>query len=263
MYDYYLGGKDNFPVDRDAVDGMRPEMRRMLSEAAWENRRFLWRAVEYLSRECGISQFIDVGSGLPTVRSTHEVAQEANSGARVVYVDNDPIVLSHGQALLAKNGGTAILEADVRDPAGILDADETKALIDLSQPVAVLLVAVLHFVTAPGHHRHVPGDPAPGEIVDAFRERVAPGSHLVISHITFDGVPPDDKTALEGMYEKATSPVVFRSREETRELFTGWDLLPPGVVRSWQWPDEDALSPRTPYLYAGVAVKNHAAATGG
>src|SRR5215469_6213985 len=135
MYDYYLGGKDNFAVDRAAVDAMSPEMTELLRNAAWENRRFVWRVVDYLAREHGITQFIDVGSGLPTVRSTHEVAQEINPDARVVYVDNDPIVLSHGQALLAKNGNTAIVEADVRDPAAILSAPETGALIDFTRPV--------------------------------------------------------------------------------------------------------------------------------
>jgi S-adenosyl methyltransferase len=175
VYDYYLGGKDNSEVDREAARAISAKIGEMPERAAWENRRFLWRAVEYLSRERGITQFIDVGSGLPTVRSTHEVAQDVNPDARVVYVDNDPIVLSHGQALLAKKGNTAIVAADARDPAGILEVPQTKALIDFTQPVAVLFVALLQFITTPGHPRHVPGDLAPGEIVAAFRERVAPG----------------------------------------------------------------------------------------
>jgi S-adenosyl methyltransferase len=255
MYDYYLGGKDNFEVDRQAVKEMYARTGDMPRDVAWENRRFLWRAVDYLSRECGITQFIDVGSGLPTVRSTHEVAQDVNPDARVVYVDNDPIVLSHGQALLAKNGSTAIVEADARDPAGILEAPETKALIDFTQPVAVLFLALLQFITEPGHHRYVPGDLTPREIVAAFRDRVAPGSGLVITNGTFEGVPPDTIAMIENIYEGATSPVVFRSQAEVAEMFAGWRLLPPGIVRPWQWPDEDSLSPRTPYLYAGIGVK--------
>jgi len=255
MYDYYLGGKDNFEVDRAAVEGIGPAMRDTLSAVAWENRQFLWRAVDYLARERGISQFIDVGSGLPTVRSTHEVAQEVNPEARVVYVDNDPIVLSHGQALLAKNGNTAVVEADVRNPADILEAAETKALIDFSQPVAVLLVAILHFITTPDHPKHVPGDPAPGEIVAAFRDRLVPGSHLVMTHVTFDGVPSDERAALEALYDGSTSPVVCRPRQEIEEMFAGWRLLPPGVVRPWQWPSENSPAPHTTYLFGGVGVK--------
>jgi hypothetical protein len=255
MYDYYLGGKDNFEVDRAAVEAMSPEVRQTLRAGAWENRRFVWRAVEYLSRERGISQFIDVGSGLPTVRSTHEVAQEVNPDARVVYVDNDPIVLSHGQALLAMNGNTAVVEADVRDPAAILGAPEIGTLIDFTRPVAVMLVAVLHFVAEPGHPRHVPGDPVPGEIVAAFRDRVVPGSCLVITHITTDGADPGQIAGMEGLYGGSSSPLIFRSWQQITDLFAGWDLVPPGVVRPWQWPTEDTVSPRTTYVAGGVAVK--------
>jgi hypothetical protein len=255
MYDYYLGGRDNFAVDRAAVDAMDPKIGKMLGKAAQENRWFLRRAVDYLARE-GVSQFIDVGSGLPTVRNTHEVAQEVNPEARVVYADNDPIVLSHGQALLAKNGNTAIVEADVRDPVSILEADGTRALIDFSEPVAVLFVSMLHFITEPGHSRHVPGNASPGEIVATFRDRVVPGSHVVITHTSVDGVPADERASLESTYEGATSPAIFRSPEEIAELFAGWRLLPPGVVRPWQWPVEDTLSPHTTYLFGGVGVKD-------
>jgi hypothetical protein len=257
MYDYYLGGKDNFTVDRDAVDSINPQVRETLRNAAWENRRFLWRAVDYLVKERGITQFIDIGSGLPTVRSTHEVAQDVNPAARVVYVDNDPIVLSHGRALLAKDGNTAIVKADVRDPSAILTAPEAEALIDFTKPVAVLLVAVLHFITAPGHPRHAAGDTVPGEIVTAIRDRVAPGSCLVISHATLDGADTGLVSGMEELYGGVTSPLIFRPREEIEELFTGWQLLPPGVVRPWQWPAEDAASSRGRYMLAGVAVKDH------
>jgi hypothetical protein len=256
MYDYYLGGKDNFAVDRAAVDAMSPPMKVLLRNAAWENRRFVWRAVDYLARECGVTQFIDVGSGLPTVRSTHEVAQEVNPAARVVYVDNDPIVLSHGQALLAKNGNTAVVSADVRDPESILNAAETRELIDFSKPVAVLIVALFHFVTEPGHPRHVPGNASPGEIVTAFREYVAPGSYLALTHITSDN--PEEVALIEDLYKGATSPVVFRSREEVTQLFQGWRPLPPGIVRPWEWPAEDSASPRTALLWGGIGIKDAA-----
>jgi hypothetical protein len=212
--------------------------------------------VDYLARECGITQFIDVGSGLPTVRSTHEVAQETNPDARVVYVDNDPIVLSHGQALLAKNGNTAVVSADVREPERILEAPETRKLIDFSQPVAILIVAIFHFITGPEDSRHVAGNPSPSEIMTVFRERVAPGSFVVMTHGTFDGVSDKEQSLIEGLYSGATSPAVFRAREEIAELFAGWELVPPGVARPWAWPVEDSASPRTSILYGGVARRD-------
>jgi hypothetical protein len=256
MYDYYLGGKDNFKVDRDAIESIDPRVSNTLKNAAWENRRFMWRAVDYLARERGITQFIDIGSGLPTVRSTHEVAQDVNPDARVVYVDNDPIVLSHGQALLAKDGNTAIVEADIRDTAAILDARETRNLIDFAQPVALLLVAVLHFIPSPGYPRYVPGDITPGEIAAGFLDRVAPESCLVISHATRHGADMEMVAGVEELYTEATSPLLFRTHDEIAELFTGWRVLPPGVVRPWQWPTEDTASPRGVYQLAGIAVKD-------
>jgi hypothetical protein len=256
MYDYYLDGKDNFEVDRAAADAIFAEMGYAGKDGAWENRKFLWRAVEYTVRELGVRQFIDVGSGLPTARNTHEIAQEIDPGARVVYVDNDPIVLSHGRALLAKNGNTAVVTADARDPEGILEASETKALIDFSQPAAVMFVAVLHFVTASGHPRHVPGTPFPAEIMAAFRDRLAPGSCVIFSHVTTEGAPPEEVKVMEGAYENATSPMIFRPREEIEEMFAGWRLVPPGLVRPWEWPAAAIDSPRTPYLLGGVAVKD-------
>lgn len=255
IYDYYLNGKDNFEVDRvaakslDALIGDHPRM------ACWENRKFLWRAVEYVAGECGISQFIDVGSGLPTARNTHEIAQEADPDARVVYVDNDPIVLSHGRALLTKVGHATVVTADARDPAGILDAPQTRAMIDFSKPVAVMFVGMLYFVPSEGHPRHVPGDPGPAEIVAAFRDRVAPGSYLVLSHATADETPPGTADEIVERYSVATSPMIFRSRAEITDLFTGWDLVEPGLVQPWQWHSAPDESPRTHYFLAGVARK--------
>jgi hypothetical protein len=194
MYDYYLDGKDNFEVDRSAAEAIYAKMGYDPKYAAVENRRFLWRVVEYLVRECGITQFIDVGSGLPTARNTHEVA--------------------------------------------------------------VLFVALFHFVTTPAHHRHVPGDPTPGEIVAAFSERVVPGSYLVITHVTTEGAPPERVKIMEDAYEDATSPMIFRPRDEVEEMFAGWRLVQPGVVRPWEWPATAIDSPHTPYFLAGVAVKD-------
>ncbi len=256
MYDYFLGGKDHFEVDRAAADALIDKLGpEKTTFVARENRRFLGRAVEYLADECGISQFIDVGAGLPTMHNTHEIAQAATPGARVVYVDNDPIVLSHGQALLADGGATAIVSGDMRDPAAILDAPAVKDLIDFSQPVAVLFVAVFHFVVSPGHPRYVPGQADPGEIVAAFRNRAAPGSYLVITHNSSEGASAAEVAAAEDAYRSATAPMVIRSRAEVEALFDGWRLVPPGVVPAWQWHSglDEAL--RTGIILGGVGVK--------
>ena len=147
MYDYYLGGKDNFEVDRAAADQL---INRLGVEktrfVAWENRRFLWRTVEYLSAECGISQFIDVGAGLPTMRNTHEIAQQVNPAARTVYVDVDPVAFAHATALLQDDGQTGVIHADLRNTRHVLAQPIIGELLDLSRPVGMLMIAVLHFL---------------------------------------------------------------------------------------------------------------------
>jgi S-adenosyl methyltransferase len=256
MYDYFLGGKDNFEVDRAAAEAIIARLGAAKTRlVAWENRRFLWRAVEYLAAECGVSQFIDVGAGLPTMRNTHEIAQAVNPDARVVYVDNDPIVLSHGRALLAKDGGTAIVTADMREPGAILDAPETKGLIDFSQPVGLLFIAVFHFVAPAGHPRYVPGHADPGEIVAAFRDRVAPGSYVAVTHNSSEGASSEDVAAAQEGYKSATAPMIIRERSEIEALFNGWRLLPPGVVPAWQWHSSPDEAPRTGIILGGVGVK--------
>jgi hypothetical protein len=257
IYDYALGGKDNFEIDREVARQvaakLSPEM--VPSRVAWENRRFLWRAVEYMAHERGVDQFIDVGAGLPTMRNTHEIAQEACPGARVVYVDNDPMVLSHGRALLRSGEDTAIVTADARDPAAILGHPDTQALIDFSRPVGVLFVAVLHFVPSPGHPRYVAGHADPPAIVAAFRDHVARGSLLAVSHGTQEGPPAAAVAIAEEAFEEVSAPCVFRTRDEVTALFDGWRLVPPGVVRAWQWRSRPEESPRTPALWAGVGAK--------
>jgi SAM-dependent methyltransferase len=256
MYDYFLGGKDNFEVDRAAADALIDKLGVEKTRfVAQENRRFLWRAVEYLAGECGVSQFIDVGAGLPTMRNTHEIAQAVNPGARVVYVDNDPIVLSHGRALLAEDGATAIVTADMREPDAILDAPKTKELIDFTRPVGILLVAVFHFVVSAGHPRYVPGLADPAGIVAAFRDRIAPGSYVAVTHNSSDGASPADVAAAEDAYRSATAPMVIRSRSEVAALFEGWRLVPPGVVPAWQWHSDPDEAPCTGIILGGVAVK--------
>ena len=244
MYDYFLGGKDNFAVDRVAGDEVIETLGETLTYAVvWENRHFLRRVVRYLATECGIDQFIDIGAGLPTAENTHQIAQACNPAAKVVYVDNDPIVLIHGRALLANNPRTTVITADMRDPRGILDHPNLLRMIDLSRPVAVLLVAVLHFV---------PDADGPERIVSAFRDSLAPGSCVAISHLTSEGPPADEVLKVEDVYADATSPIVFRSGRQIAGFFDGLDMLTPGLVRPWAWHQDERVSERTNWLYAGV-----------
>jgi hypothetical protein len=244
MYDYYLGGKDNFTVDRDAAERVlaaAPEVRRL----ARENRAFLRRAVRFLAGEAGVRQFLDIGAGLPTQGNVHEVAQEVNPGARVVYVDNDPIVRAHAAALLPSDGSTAIIEADMREPETILRHPHLHRVIDLDEPVAVLFVAVLPFLT---------DEEDPYGIVGTFRDAVRPGSYLTISH----GIMPDRsaegaKAAADVYNTTATSPAVFRSREEILRFFDGHDLVEPGLVHLPGWrPEGEVEDPEEVWILGGV-----------
>jgi S-adenosyl methyltransferase len=227
MYDFWLGGHDNFAADRAAalkVSEAAPEAKLM----AVENRRFLRRAVRYLAADAGIFQFLDIGTGLPTQGNVHQVAQEINPDARVVYVDNDPMVLAHSRAL--KTGGnTVVIEADLKDPRAILDHPGARKLIDFSQPLAVLLVAVLHFIS---------GKDGPTAIVAAIRDAVPPGSYLVLSHVSGD-IRRESAANATVHYKKVTSSATRRGREEIIRFFAGLELVEPGLVQVPYWrPDE-------------------------
>ncbi|NKZ08304.1 SAM-dependent methyltransferase [Actinomadura latina] len=241
VYDFLLGGAHNFASDRDLATGLlrvEPQAR----ELAQANRAFLRRAVRTLAG-AGVSQFVDIGSGIPTQGNVHEVAQGVNPDARVVYVDNDDVAVAHSRSILAGDDRTAILQADMRNPAGILTAPELKDLIDLAEPVAFLLVAALHLVKAAE-------DPA--GIVAALRDAAAPGSHLVISHLTHEAQP--GKTAAIGkLYDRATSPAVARSHAEILRFFDGWEMLDPGLVYVPLWrPDEgDVVADPERFLVLG------------
>jgi S-adenosyl methyltransferase len=243
MYDYFLGGKDHFPADKAAAEQLLATVP-LTRVGARENRAFLQRAVGFLAGEAGIRQFLDIGTGLPTQGNVHEVAQAVAPDARVVYVDNDPIVHAHANALLSGDNTASIL-GDLRDPDGILADPETNRLIDFRQPVAILLVAVLHFI----RDRE---DPA--GIVARLKAAMAPGSYLVISHATGDLYPREIGAEATKAYDRATAPLVLRTRAEIERFFDGLELVPPGLVQLSRWrPDGDLPSGNG--LFGAVAHK--------
>jgi hypothetical protein len=245
IYDYWLGGKNNYPVDRNVAEtilAMAPTTR----DSVQENRAFLRRAVQYLAEQ-GVDQFLDIGCGLPFPPNVHEVAQAVAPDARVVYVDSDPIVRAHAQALMASTdpGHIAVLHSDARDPQAILDDPDTRRVLDFDKPVGILLVAVLHFVQE---------FEEPLRLVDTLLSAFPAGSHLVISHGTADFNPAGALEATETYH--ATSSYVPRSGPEIEALFHGLPLVEPGLVPVAQWPDTSVPSRAAQLgMYAGVARK--------
>ncbi|MEV5707273.1 SAM-dependent methyltransferase [Actinoallomurus sp. NPDC052274] len=239
MYDYLLGGKNHLPVDREAVQEATrrvPNLRLM----AKENRKFLQRGVRYL-QNLGVQQFIDIGAGFPTQDNTHEFAQKRDPDARVVYVDNDPVVAAHARALLADNDNTAAIEADLRDPDGIIDHPELNKMIDWDKPVGVIMVAVLHFIT---------DRDGPYGIVTRFRWAMAPGSCLLLSHAKAN---PETEHAAE-VWERANAPGVPRTVEDIARFFDGLQLVQPGLVPVSRWRRRSERAQAVPFL-GGVGVK--------
>jgi S-adenosyl methyltransferase len=249
VYDYWLGGKDNFPADRALAEMMIQAIPNMRGLAA-ANRAFLRRAVRYLAAEAGVRQFLDIGTGIPTSPNVHEVAQEVAPGARVVYVDNDPIVLAHARALLTSQdaGETAFIMADLRQPKSILDHPTLAATLDLSQPVAVMLVAVLMYFRDTD-------DPNPFEMVATVMEPMPSGSYLAVTHPTPDFNPEETAQAVAAA-EAAGITLVPRGQAEIARFFSGLEVVDPGVtpVLSWR-PDEPPADPRSAYYWAGIARK--------
>jgi len=216
---------------------------------AQANRHFLGRAVRFVA-DLGIRQYLDIGTGIPAADNTHEVAQSVAPDSRVVYVDNDPIVLTHARALLhgTPEGRTAYLDADFRDHRRILSAPETAALIDFTQPVALLTVALLHFI---------PDEDRPGEILEHYKAALPPGSVLILSHATADLVDdPEESRAVVGTYTGAGVSLTVRSHDQVEGFFAGWDLVEPGVVPVSGWhPDGPVTDPSQAGAFGGVAVK--------
>jgi len=248
VYDYWLGGKDNYAADREAGDETLQGYPDMLSSVR-ANRAFLRRTVRYLAAEVGIRQFLDIGTGLPSADNTHEVAQAVAPQTRVVYVDNDPVVLAHARALLTSDpqGATGYLDADARDVATILA--EAAKLLDFSQPVGLMLVAILQFIEDKDD---------PYRVVARLLEAVPPGSFVVISHPPSDmhTLAPGLAQALAKLSQSMAQRVTPRSREQVTRFFDGVDLIEPGVVPIQQWrPDSDAEAAARAGMWGGVGKK--------
>ncbi|MCC3313653.1 SAM-dependent methyltransferase [Nocardia africana] len=250
MYDFYLGGKDNYEVDREhaaRVASVFPSV----GVAARVNRGFMHRATRFLVEQ-DVRQFLDIGTGIPTEPNLHQVAQADAPESRVVYVDNDPTVLAHARALLvsSEEGCTAYVDADVTTPRAILDAPDLRSTLDLSRPVAVSLIALLHFI---------PDSQGPSQILAALMEAVPSGSYLVLSHATTD-FDPDTFARITQIYADGGIAAQFRSRAEFSAFFTGLELVAPGVEVPHRWRPEatsiegDDLDARVSF-YAGVARK--------
>jgi S-adenosyl methyltransferase len=247
VYDYWVGGDHNFQADRDlarTITALDPNIRATMRA----NRAFLGRVVRFLAGQAGIRQFLDIGSGIPTENNVHQVAQDTAPGSRVVYVDSDDVAVAHSRLLLADNPDATVIQADLREPAKILADPETQLLLDFTQPVAVFLVAVLHFIPDTGQAT---------DIVATLRDALAPGSYLVICHACRDE-QPGLAASFENVYNsRVTAQLAMRSRDEIAGLCDGFTLLEPGLVWIPEWrPDFPGDVPADPSRYwalVGVA----------
>jgi SAM-dependent methyltransferase len=251
VYDFLLGGKDNFDADRAAAEqGLKANPNSRIPPR--ENRAFLRRAVRYLAGEAGIHQFLDIGTGIPTAPNVHQVAQEVRPDARVVYVDNDPIVLAHARALLTSGprGRTEYIDADLRDVDAILNSERLRATLDFSQPVGLLLIAIMHFV----------GDADdPYTLVERLLAALPPGSYLALSHLTGD-FDPGAWEGVAAVYRRSGVTMQVRSHPEIERFFAGLDMIEPGLQVLPQWRPDPADEPSTASdtqvsVYGGVARK--------
>lgn len=230
VYDAALNGKDNYEIDREVLRQVRA-VAPGVNQLAWDNRNFLTRAIRFLGREVGMTQFLDCGSGLPTAENTHQIAQRIQPNARVVYVDNDPVVLAHGRALLEEDDQTRLIAADIFEPSDVLGNGMVRSHLDFSEPIGLLQVGTLH---------HYAGERDPGDIMQEYVDALAPGSHVVVAHFLD---PEDEYSALARKMEDqfTHSPMgsgVFRPREAIERMFPGLKMIEPGITlcADW-WPD--------------------------
>ncbi|MFR9729724.1 SAM-dependent methyltransferase [Saccharopolyspora sp. MS10] len=246
VYDYGLGGSHNFEVDRRVLDEIK-KIFPATPQPARDNRAFLGRAVRHCQRR-GIRQFLDLGSGIPTVGNVHEIAQRGDPLARVVYVDIDPVAVACGRALLRGRERTRVLQADMRRPRSVLDHPETRELLDFAEPVAVLMVAMTHYLA---------DEDDPAGVLAAYHRVMSPGSFLVFSHMTADDHPEVHRT-VEAFNAGSSDRLVLRSREEIAALLAGFEFVEPGLVHPAAWrPDGPLAAGHDPSLaacYAGVAA---------
>ncbi|MFI1395759.1 SAM-dependent methyltransferase [Streptomyces sp. NPDC020681] len=243
IYDYYLGGSHNFEVDREAA---RKAMEFIpgLPKIMQANRAFMRRAVNYAVNS-GVTQFLDIGSGIPTFGNVHEVAQKASIESRVVYVDHDPVAVAHGRAVLEGDDTATVVAADLRKPQQLLDSPEVQ-LLDLERPVALLLVAVLHFLE---------DEEDPYAAVAELRDALAPGSLLVVTHASYEGVPVAEEQAVGAVdvYRDIRNPLVMRSREEIARFFEGYEMVEPGLVSMPNWRPDTPVEQEDPFAFSGFA----------
>jgi len=248
VYDYFLNGAHNFAIDRAMADDIQKVMP-AVRDVARIQRAFLRRAVLFMV-DSGIRQFLDVGSGIPTVGNVHEIAQRAEPECRVVYVDKDPIAVAHSELLLQGNDRTATIQANLRDVEGILDHPQTKRLLDFDQPIGLLMLALVHFV---------PDSWDPVGLLARYGERLVPGSYLALSHTTGDG-DPDGLAEAAQFYRNTSEPLYLRSHEEVLRLFIGFEVVEPGLVGSALWRpsgvgDISDSAEMNTILYGGVGRK--------
>lgn len=243
IYDYFLGGSHNFEVDREAADAVLRAMpgARAISQA---NRAVMHRAIRH-ALDRGITQFLDIGSGIPTFGSSHEVAQATVPGARVVYVDNDPVAVAHSRAVLDGVENATIAAADLRDPESVLEHPESRRLLDFDRPIALLLVAVVHFLS---------DEDDPAGIIAALRDALAPGSLLVITHATLDhGPTPTGQRVAQDVYRRTSTPLIMRSAAELEPFFAGFDIVEPGIVPLPHWRPDAPGEDHDPAVLHGLA----------
>jgi SAM-dependent methyltransferase len=244
MYDFYLGGSHNFEADRDAAR-RAIEAFPGIPKIAQANRAFMRRAVRYALSQ-GVTQFLDIGSGIPTFGNVHEVARAGDDEARVVYVDSDPVAVAHSRAVLRDEDRVDIVPADLRAPAGILDSEPVGRLLDLGRPVALLLVAVLHFLDDADK---------PYERVAELRDALAPGSLLVLTHASTDAGPAttEQGARVSDVYRRGGSSLVMRNEAEIARFFAGFELVEPGVVPMPDWRPDGSLDEEDPIVYSGFS----------